>query len=73
MSARKLDLEIQTSIVVTMPGTDFKVAFRKMPDSPQLSAELLTDDKDAGISRHEFLAAAWHAANDKARELGWIV
>jgi hypothetical protein len=56
-----------------MPGTDFKVAFHKSPDSPQLSTELLMDDKGAAVSRHEFLAAAWHAANDKARELGWIV
>jgi hypothetical protein len=31
------------------------------------------DDKGVAVSRHEFLAAAWHAANDKARELGWIV
>jgi hypothetical protein len=56
-----------------MPGTSFKVAFRKLPDDPQLSAELMMDDKDAGVSRHEFLAAAWHAASAKARDLGWIV
>jgi hypothetical protein len=73
MSDPKLNLEVQTCIVVTMPGTDFKVAFRKSPDSPQLSTELLMDDKAAASSRHEFLAAAWQAANAKARELGWIV
>jgi hypothetical protein len=44
---------------VTMPGTNFKVAFEK------LSAELMMDDKDAGVSRHEFLAAAWHAATPR--------
>jgi hypothetical protein len=31
-------LEVQTSIVVTMPGASFKVAFRNLPDGPQLSA-----------------------------------
>jgi hypothetical protein len=59
MSDPKLNLEVQTSIVVTMPGTNFKVAFEK------LSAELMMDDKDAGVSRHEFLAATWHAATPR--------
>jgi hypothetical protein len=34
MDDAKLNLEVQTAIVVTMPGTDFKVAFRKLPDAP---------------------------------------
>jgi hypothetical protein len=31
------------------------------------------DDKRASISQSKFLAEAWNVANDKARELGWIV
>jgi hypothetical protein len=27
----------------------------------------------AAVNLSQFLAAAWRAANDKARELGWIV
>jgi len=30
-------------------------------------------DKDACVSQVDFLARAWRVANDKARELGWIV
>jgi hypothetical protein len=30
-------------------------------------------DKSAGISQVDFLARAWRVANDKARELEWIV
>jgi hypothetical protein len=43
-----------------------------MLEDPQRS-DLMLDDRDAPITRAEFLARAWKAANDKARELGWIV
>jgi hypothetical protein len=59
------------TIVVTMPGTRFSVTYRMLED-PQRS-DLMLDDRDAPITRAEFLARAWKAANDKARELGWIV
>lgn len=31
------------------------------------------DDPDIPMTAAEFLAKAWRAANDKARDLGWIV
>jgi hypothetical protein len=31
------------------------------------------DDKNSPISKWTFRARAWTAANEKARELGWIV
>ena len=34
--------------------------------------ELRADDPDAIFTRDEFKALAWAAANDKAREIGWI-
>jgi hypothetical protein len=34
---------------------------------------LLMDRSNQPVSKDEFLAEAWPAANDKARELGWIV
>jgi hypothetical protein len=71
------DLKVEVragDIVVTMPGTSFRVVYRK-PRGPQLVARLdyLQDQQKGPISRVEFLARAWKAANDKARELGWIV
>ena len=58
-------------IIVTMPGTHYAVTYCKPVNSPQLLAE--SDDKHTSISLSEFLTLAWTLANDKARELGWIV
>ena len=60
-------------IVVTMPGTDFLVIYTKPKSTPWLMVTKLEDDRTAPIKQAEFLARAWVAANDKARELGWIV
>ena len=61
-------------IIVTMPGTSFRASYTKSPEAPGLMpSDFMTDDKDAAISRNEFLALAWKAANTRARELGWIV
>jgi hypothetical protein len=74
--SHNLHVEVQGGdIIVTMPGTSFKVVYHKPPSSPQLMAKwYATRDKQAGQGmRAEFLAGAWTAANDKAREVGWIV
>jgi hypothetical protein len=63
-------------IVVSLPGTSYAVAYYKPGSSPQLLARHLPpegDDPRLSITRAEFLAQAWRLANDKARELGWIV
>jgi hypothetical protein len=62
-------------IIVTMPGTKYTVTYYKPDRSPHLYARLITakDDPRAGVNLSEFLAKAWKVANDKARELGWIV
>jgi hypothetical protein len=61
-------------IVVTRPGTDFMLAYRKRPDRPNL---VLTRSwiapTEASPFTNEFRAAAFQAAAIKARELGWIV
>jgi hypothetical protein len=61
-------------IVVSKPGTDFLLAYRKRPDSPNL---VLTRswEKPTVTSPEisEFRAQAFQAAVAKARELGWIV
>jgi hypothetical protein len=53
-------------IVVRTLG--FFAAYAKPSDAPQLILRRRTETND-----HELLARAWQAANEKARELGWIV
>ena len=67
-----IDLE-GSDIIVTMPETIFMVAYRLRDDVPELVANFVQDDEDGPISRAQFLARSWRVANDKARELGWIV
>ena len=61
-------------LVVTMPGTSLRVVYRKPHSGSQLVARLdyFQDQQKGPITRAEFLARALKAANDKARELGWI-
>jgi hypothetical protein len=61
-------------IIVTMPGTDYAVTYYKPAKSPALLAKRIADKDDprADLSLSDFLSAAWHLANLKARELGWI-
>ena len=53
-------------IIVDLPGTSYTVTYHKPAVSPQ-------DDARTELTQAEFLARAWRLANDKARELGWIV
>jgi hypothetical protein len=73
----KLEVQVlDDEIVVTLPGTNYSVTYYKMIGSPGLMAKRIADTDDARIPRmrvSEFLAKAWKLANDKARELGWIV
>ena len=71
------DLDVQVAvedgaIIVTLPGTSFCVVYRKGAD-PWLLVSDIRDDPNSPISKFTFRARAWVAANDKARELGWIV
>ena len=59
-------------IVVTLPGTIFAVRYRKYGPSGLVACSL-THDREIPISTADFLAHASRLANDKARELGWIV
>ena len=54
-------------IIVTEPETGFYAIYTKPKDSPQLKAQHMP------LGTNEFKARAWQAANDKARDLGWIV
>lgn len=61
-------------IIVTKPGTDFMMAYRKRPNLPNLVlARSWIDPTVASPFTNEFRAHAFQAAVSKARELGWIV
>jgi hypothetical protein len=49
--------------------------YRKPDRGAQLVARLdyFQNEQKGPITRAEFLARAWKLANDKARELGWLV
>jgi hypothetical protein len=55
-------------IVVTDPATHFYAIYSKHTDRPQLTLERRMATKD-----QDLLARALQAANDKARELGWLM
>jgi hypothetical protein len=66
---------VDDEIIVSLPGTSYGVTYYKRANSPQLLARNIahTDDFRTPLKLSDFLSRAWHAANDKARELGWIV
>ena len=72
-----MDLKVKfdgQEIIVTKPGTDFMLAYRKRSDSPNL---VLTRswEKPTVTSPEisEFSHTPFQAAVSNARELGWIV
>ena len=62
-------------IIVTLLGTNYSVTYFKRRGSPGLFAKDFANEDDPRVpmTSAEFLAKAWKVANDKARELGWIV
>ena len=60
-------------IIVTMPGTSYRASYFKSSGAPGLmQSDYTEDDKEAILSRNEFIALAWDAANAKARYKGSI-
>ena len=62
------------NIRVSLAGSNYAVTYHKPRNSRQLLAKSLpvNEDRNASMPQGEFLALAWRAANDKAREMGWI-
>jgi hypothetical protein len=55
----RLRVEVEDDgIIVTLPGTTFRVIYRKPSQYPGLIAFDLRGDKSAGISQTNFLARA---------------
>jgi hypothetical protein len=66
---------VDDEIIVSLPGWFYSVTYYKPERAPQLLAKDISDRDDprAPMTVSQFLAKAWRLANDKARELGWIV
>ena len=64
-----------SEIVVTASDTDYVMTYHKPANSPQLLARSFPrkEDRSVSMTLADFLTAAWKLANDRARELGWIV
>ena len=62
-------------LVVTLPGSNYAVTYFKRDGSAGLLAKDIVQKDDLRLPQTaaEFLSKAWKLANQKARELGWIV
>ena len=60
--------EREGEIIIYSPEAGFCAVYTKLADQRQLILRRRTQTDD-----YELLARAWKLANDKARELGWIV
>ena len=60
-------------IIVTKPGTDFMLAYRKRPESQTLKlTRSWVNPHTTSPAVNEFRAQAFQVAVSKSRELGWI-
>ena len=62
-------------VIITLPGTNYSVTYFKPNGSFGLLAKDMVkeDDLRLPMTAGQFLAKAWKLANEKARELGWII
>ena len=59
-------------ILVALRGTCFRAKYRRQ-DAPWLATdEYGPEDPEATITSNEFRTLTWAAANEEARQLGWI-
>jgi hypothetical protein len=76
MTIPVLRVEVQgRAIVITASDSDYVVTYHKPENSAQLIAKSYPrkEDRRVSMTLATFLTMAWSLANDKARELGWIV
>ena len=67
---------LDDEILVTMPGTSFSIIYERTKDNQLIASHFSgrkVQDERGKMSFPHFLSLAWTAANEKAREIGWIV
>ena len=72
MGHSNLRIEVQGPyILVAMRGICLKAKYRKQ-EAPWLAMDEYAEDLGAPMTLKEFRTLAWEAANEKARDLGWV-
>ena len=74
---QKVVVEVSGDVlVVTMPGTGFSITYEKTEENRLVASSFHARKRPNETTRKltfpKFLNFAWTAANEKARELGWI-
>jgi hypothetical protein len=73
---QKVDVKVAGDVlVVTMPGTDFRITYEKTDQNRLVASNFHARqhlDERRRVSFPKFLGLAWTAANDKAKEIGWL-
>ena len=73
---QKVTVEVGGDIlVVTMPGTGFSITYEKTEENRLVASSFHArkrPNETRKVTFPKFLSLAWTAANEKARELGWI-
>jgi hypothetical protein len=73
MTPSNLTVEVHgTHILVVLRGICFRAKYRKQDDPWLATEEFGPDLPGATITLSEFRNLAWAAANETARQLGWI-
>ena len=71
--AQELVIDVRgKEISIHVRGTTLRTTYRKGEAPWLICTELRADDPDADYTREQFKSVSWTAANQKARELGWI-
>ena len=69
----ELDIEVRDDeMIVTLPGTNYVATYYRAT-ARELLAKSSSGQESDGAMTQAGSGRAWKAANDKARELGWIV
>ena len=70
----ELDIEVRDDeMIVTLPGTNYVATYYRATARELLAKSSSGQESDGAMTQAEFHGRAWKLANDKARELGWIV
>ena len=66
---------VNDEIVVSLPGFHYSATYYKPYNAPQLVERNIpiTDDPHIKMKKSEFVVKARKFANEKAREMGWIM
>jgi len=66
---------VNDEIVVSLPGFHYSATYYKPYNAPQLVERNIpiTDDPRIRMKKSEFVVKARKFANEKAREMGWIM